>query len=62
MYFSKLYKKTADVNSIIDAMDLNDERKKYYKNQKTIRKSLESEFIEMMKNSGVVTLSTLMRI
>jgi len=31
VYFSKLYKKTADVNSIIDAMDLNDERKKYYK-------------------------------
>jgi len=31
VYFSKLYKKTADVNSIIDAMDLNDERNKYYK-------------------------------
>jgi len=31
VYFSKLYKKTADINSIIDAMDLNDEKKKYYK-------------------------------
>jgi len=31
VFFSKLYKKTADINSIIDAMDLNDERKKYYK-------------------------------
>ena len=31
VYFSKLYKKTADINSIIDAMDLKDEEKKYYK-------------------------------
>jgi len=31
VFFSKLYKKTADINNIINAMDLNDERKKYYK-------------------------------
>ncbi len=31
VFFSKIYKKTADINNIINAMDLNDERKKYYK-------------------------------
>ncbi|MCK4365842.1 MAG: ABC transporter ATP-binding protein [Thermoplasmatales archaeon] len=31
VYFSKLYKKRADIDSIINAMDLKDEEKKYYK-------------------------------
>ncbi len=31
VYFSKIYKKKADINNIINAMDLKDEEKKYYK-------------------------------
>jgi len=32
IYFSKFYKKTADIKGIIDAMDLKEEEDKYYKN------------------------------
>jgi len=56
VYFSKLYKKTADVNSIIDAMDLNDEGNKYYKDLSGGLKQRVGVAISLLNDPDIVFL------